>query len=535
MSSHFLVACCALLAPQFPTLEATLTAPTPTADEHFGVAVDLDGGWAVCSSEATVQGIAGVGRVHVYREVGGAWVLDAVLQPPDPNLDRAFGRFGLEVEGDFIYVGTPSGWRDTSLTGSVHVYQRGASGWQHVAKLEASQPVDALHFGDGVAVQGDTVAIVSSYPLALYVYERQGLQWNEQARMTPFGVSLRTIDLDHDRIVVGTMGNGILPGAAYVYRRQGTAWSLEATLTSGNPNPVRWFGQSVAIDGLTIACGAVERGATPSADMGEVSIFELGPAGWSEVTRLQSPTAPPHVGFGYRVDLQDDRLLVSAHTYRPAAPPYTTGAMWQFQRVGSSWAQSTSLGPLPSSSPTSDVYFGYCLDSSLGRVIGGGIEATVAGAAGAGLVHIHEIREHFESFCEFAPSSCLGHVAGAGSPSASLSTPFSLTVAPLQGQRSALLFYGVGGRIALPWGSGGGSLCVRAPLQRTDTQLTGGTLGACDGSLVLDWNAYHAAHPNALGQPWSAGDHIAVQAWARNPSASSSTALSDTLEFLLEP
>jgi hypothetical protein len=78
-------------------------------------------------------------------------------------------------------------------------------------------------------------------------------------------------------------------------------------------------------------------------------------------------------------------------------------------------------------------------------------------------------------------------------------------------------------------------LCVQAPLRRMSTQDSGGTAGACDGALAEDWNAYVAAHPNALGQPFAAGDTVWAQAWFRDPPAPKSTNLSDALVFQLSP
>jgi hypothetical protein len=99
-----------------------------------------------------------------------------------------------------------------------------------------------------------------------------------------------------------------------------------------------------------------------------------------------------------------------------------------------------------------------------------------------------------------------------------------------------MFFYGINGRAASAWWPGNTStLCVKTPVQRTISQTSGGTAGACDGLLSLDWNAYMATHPGALGQPLSAGQQINAQGWFRDPSAPSTTNLTDGLEFTLCP
>jgi hypothetical protein len=132
-------------------------------------------------------------------------------------------------------------------------------------------------------------------------------------------------------------------------------------------------------------------------------------------------------------------------------------------------------------------------------------------------------------------NGCVPSISGMGSASASAGSGFTISVAEVEGQKTGLLFYGVNGAKAAPWGAGMSYLCVQAPLRRMSTQDSGGTAGACDGALAEDWNAYVAAHPNALGQPFAAGDSVWAQAWFRDPPAPKSTNLSDALVFQLSP
>jgi len=62
-----------------------------------------------------------------------------------------------------------------------------------------------------------------------------------------------------------------------------------------------------------------------------------------------------------------------------------------------------------------------------------------------------------------------------------------------------------------------------------------GTPDLCEGSRVLDWNAYQTAHPLALGNLGSVGDKVYVQAWFRDPLAIKSTNLSNAIEMTYVP
>ena len=85
-------------------------------------------------------------------------------------------------------------------------------------------------------------------------------------------------------------------------------------------------------------------------------------------------------------------------------------------------------------------------------------------------------------------------------PSVTAANACNITVSNVEGQKSGLIFYSITGQAAVAWNASS-FLCVKAPTQRTGTQTSGGTVNACDGTLTLDWNAFQAANPGALGQP----------------------------------
>jgi hypothetical protein len=135
-------------------------------------------------------------------------------------------------------------------------------------------------------------------------------------------------------------------------------------------------------------------------------------------------------------------------------------------------------------------------------------------------------------------NGCNASISASANPSASLAHACNLSVAGVEGQKSGILFYGISnaGFVPVPWGTGSSSwLCVKSPTQRTTIQTSGGTLNQCDGAFAFDWNAYQLANPSALGNPWSAGDKVYVQAWFRDPPAVKSTNLSNAVELTYEP
>jgi hypothetical protein len=143
-------------------------------------------------------------------------------------------------------------------------------------------------------------------------------------------------------------------------------------------------------------------------------------------------------------------------------------------------------------------------------------------------------------YCTAGTSShgCVPSIAASANPSVTQATACAISVAQVEGQTSGVLFYGISQLpfAASAWGSGGTSFkCVGAPTQRTPLQNSGGTAGACDGALALDWNAYQATHPNSLGAPWTSGSKVYVQAFYRDALAVKTSNLSDAIALTYEP
>jgi WD40 repeat protein len=163
---------------------------------------------------------------------------------------------------------------------------------------------------------------------------------------------------------------------------------------------------------------------------------------------------------------------------------------------------------------------------------GGGLSNT-AGIAFTGSAAPH-------TYCTAGTTShgCVAMIGSTGAPSASAATPFSLSVANVEGQKQGIIFYGINnsGFSPLPWATGSSAfLCVKPPSQRTLVQSSGGTINQCNGQFALDWNAYIAAHPGALGSPFAAGQHVYAQAWFRDPPSPKTTMLSDAIEYTIGP
>ena len=147
-------------------------------------------------------------------------------------------------------------------------------------------------------------------------------------------------------------------------------------------------------------------------------------------------------------------------------------------------------------------------------------------------------RNTVSTYCTAGTTSngCVASISGTGAPSATAGSGFTITASALEGQKQGILFYGINGRLAQPWAVGSSSLlCVKSPSQRMGAQSSGGTTGACDGTLSVDWCQFIASHPTALGNPFTAGNIVQAQGWFRDPPSPKTTSLTNAVEFVVQP
>jgi hypothetical protein len=132
-------------------------------------------------------------------------------------------------------------------------------------------------------------------------------------------------------------------------------------------------------------------------------------------------------------------------------------------------------------------------------------------------------------------SGCVPSIRGEGAPSSVAGSGFDVVVDNVPAQRMGLIFYGQNAiPQPQPWGVGSASyICIYYPVSRTGAHSSGGAAGTCGGQLRVDFNAFMAANPLAVGSPFHAGQVLHAQGWFRDPGAAKQTNLSNGLRFTL--
>ncbi|MBW3589708.1 MAG: FG-GAP repeat protein [Actinobacteria bacterium] len=240
------------------------------------------------------------------------------------------------------------------LTAGLIFYIPNAAASEELVKLTASDGTALGHFGNHVAVSGDTAVVGAPHPHvhvgagAAYVFTRVGDTWIEQAKLTASDAAARdrfgwSVAISGDTIVVSALWDDVGinedQGSAYVFTKNAGKWTEQAKLTASDGVPLDQFGFSVAVSGDDVIVGAKslgeEFGVPPQ---GSAYVFARAGGTWTEQVKLTPSDGVVGNGFGFRVGLDGDTAVVGA-----VSDNGDRGSAYVFTRTGGTWTQQKKL------------------------------------------------------------------------------------------------------------------------------------------------------------------------------------------------
>jgi hypothetical protein len=309
--------------------------------------------------------LAGGSGGKVYSQSEGPEVVR--LESPEVVLGAAFGR-SVSKYGETLAVGA-------SGIEAVFIFQKNGSEWVESGRIEPQQPHPGSAFGWSVALSVDTLAVGAVYAPAavggsgagaVYIFERRGDAWIEQARLeavdgSPYALFGRSLALDGDTLIVGARGTyeswaGRNTGAAYIFHRDAGRWTEQARLTSPDLNADSFFGSSVSIRGDFAAVGAPgKRSPGGIRNSGKIYLFERFEDAWYSHSQVESPSPYDFSQFGSSVSFggtgnQPEWMVAGAafDGYQSGMDiRYTTvpGGLYLYYREGDAWTLTKRIEP----------------------------------------------------------------------------------------------------------------------------------------------------------------------------------------------
>ncbi|MCR9162571.1 MAG: hypothetical protein ACE37F_18960 [Nannocystaceae bacterium] len=339
--------------------EARIKATNPQYLDQFGTSVALSGDTLVVGAEnedsaatgvdgdQSDNGLQGSGAAYVFHRTGSTWTQEAYLKASNTGYADRFG-ISVAIVGNTIAVGATmedssatgvdgdQSSDDTFDSGAVYVFERTGATWSQAAYIKASNPGAHDRFGRSLAMSEDTLVVGAS------------------------GEDSAAAGVNGDE----TSNAADSSGAVYVFERSGDSWAQQAYIKASNPGFDDGFGFAVTLSGETLAVGAYGEGSSATgvdADQtddslqfaGAVYVFERTGGSWAQQAYLKASTTGDSDHFGASLSIDGDTLAVGAHGESSNAmglggdesdeSASNAGAVFLFRRTGSSWTQAAYL------------------------------------------------------------------------------------------------------------------------------------------------------------------------------------------------
>lgn len=277
----------------------------------------------------------------------------------DDNIPTA-GEFGysVSINGDTMLIGAPRSPYNGLSSGSAHVYVYVDSVWNLQGMLLPDDGAEDDYFGASVSISGD-IAVVGAdsdddngeLSGAVYVFTRAGGVWSQQAKITPddgaagdfFGGK---VSIEDDVLVVSAagVGDGATVGAAYVFALIDGAWVQQAKLYADSGSFYDGFGSRVAVSGETVVVSAPrddEAGAGPNS--GAIYVYVREADRWECEAKLVVNDAVGGEALGWSLGIDQDTVVAGAPFCRDYGA--NSGAAYVFAREAGVWTQRSRLLP----------------------------------------------------------------------------------------------------------------------------------------------------------------------------------------------
>jgi len=250
-----------------------LLASDGETDDRFGGAVALEGSWAIVGALGEDGLDIAIGAAYMFEFDGTGWVERQKLRASDAGRTNRFGT-AVTIDGNRVLIGADGATGVVTDSGAAYVFQYDGTDWVETAKLFASDGMSSDDFGHRVALQGDRAFVSAPHAAgaagiragAVYVFEYDGSQWSEVAKLTGMDGELGDeygfgLAVDGTTVVVGAdevSDAATDAGAVYVlsYPTAGTPYCFGTGCPCGNDDPDAGCASSTGAGALLEGCGS---------------------------------------------------------------------------------------------------------------------------------------------------------------------------------------------------------------------------------------------------------------------------------------
>lgn len=315
----------------------TISPPLPEPEDKFGSSLARSGETLVIGAWGTMQG---AGAAYVSTPTPSGWSEPVQLEAPVESGD--FFGWSVASDGTSIVVGArgasepDSVGEDSYETGAITFFGPSPEGWAPTQRVYSTQRSSGSAFAFSLAMHAgvtlvgepgaDKIQGVPSETGAAYILTRDGAsEWSHQQRLVApdaaagdvFGLSVALSQVGSRVFAfvasLGSDARGFASGAVYVFERSrpGAQFIYRQKLLALDGQAEDQFGFALSARAGRLVVGAPGVDVPNAPDAGAVYVFELGPNGWDQRTKVIPGAGQPQDRFGYRVSLGQDSFAVS--------------------------------------------------------------------------------------------------------------------------------------------------------------------------------------------------------------------------------
>ena len=274
----------------------------------------------------------------------------------------SFG-YSIAMSGDTIVVGDLGAHYNV---GAVYVFVKPTSGWANMTQTAELTPSDGftfLDFGLSVGISGNTIVVGSYGNNAAYVFTEPEGGWqnmtetavlsNTNGVATLFGES---VAIDGATIAVSEPKTFTSRGRVQIFTEPAGGWvstTPTGSIIASDTTSYNYFGLSLSVSGSTIVAGA----AGNNDGQGAAYVFVEPAAGWSgshsQKAKLTASDGRAQDGLGAAVAINGNTIVAGAQKRSN-----DTGLAYVFVEPASGWKNMTQTGELSASNIAQGDFFG---------------------------------------------------------------------------------------------------------------------------------------------------------------------------------
>ncbi len=171
--------------------DTKLTASNPSSGDNFAYSVSIDGDRIICGSDREDSRGYNSGLAYIYQLQNGNWLERWTVYGADTWSEEHFG-IAVNINGDYAIAGATGQDDNGDDSGCAYIYHYNNDAWYQQTKLVPSDGAENTRFGSSVSTYGNSAVIGAimdnaqgSMSGAAYIFQLDSGNWVERKKMLP--------------------------------------------------------------------------------------------------------------------------------------------------------------------------------------------------------------------------------------------------------------------------------------------------------------------------------------------------------------